>query len=102
MNNAIEKIAIIGAGALGATYGSLLYEMDPESVCFIASGARYERLHRDGVVVNGKHYAPAVVTSGRGDPCRPGDRRRQTLSSRSGHQRNEGMLSAPRRSFSPS
>jgi 2-dehydropantoate 2-reductase len=26
MNNAIEKIAIIGAGALGATYGSLLYE----------------------------------------------------------------------------
>lgn len=57
----MEKIAIIGAGALGATYGSLLYEMDPESVCFIASGDRYERLHRDGVIVNGRHYAPTVV-----------------------------------------
>ena len=61
MNQAIEKIAIIGAGALGATYGSLLYEMDPESGCFIASGARYERLRRDGVIVNGKRYVPTVV-----------------------------------------
>ena len=69
MNNAIEKIAIIGAGALGATYGSLIYEMDPESVCFIASGARYERLHRDGLVVNGRHYAPAVVTPAEATPA---------------------------------
>jgi 2-dehydropantoate 2-reductase len=61
MNQAIEKIAIIGAGALGATYGRLLYEMDPESICFIVSGARYERLRQDGVIVNGKRYVPAVV-----------------------------------------
>jgi 2-dehydropantoate 2-reductase len=62
MNQAIEKITVIGAGALGATYGSLLYGMEPEAVCFIASGDRYERLHRDGVIVNGRHYALAVVT----------------------------------------
>ncbi len=49
----ITRIAIIGAGALGATYGSLLYHMDPESVSFIAASGRYERLHRDGVTVNG-------------------------------------------------
>jgi 2-dehydropantoate 2-reductase len=61
MNQVIQKIAIIGAGALGATYGSMFYDMDPESVCFIASGARYERLHRDGVIVNGRRYLPAVV-----------------------------------------
>jgi 2-dehydropantoate 2-reductase len=61
LKKAIEKIAIIGAGALGATYGSLLYEQDPESVCIIASGNRYRRLNRDGVTVNGRHYALTVV-----------------------------------------
>jgi len=61
MNPSIEKIAIIGAGALGAAYGSILYEMDPRCVCFIASGSRYEKLKRDGVVVNGKRYAIAVA-----------------------------------------
>ena len=61
MKPSIEKIAIIGAGALGAAYGGLLYEMDPKSVCFIASGSRYEKLKRDGVVVNGKRYPIAVV-----------------------------------------
>ena len=48
------QIAIISAGALGAIYGSILYERDPDSVCFVASGERYGRLKRDGIVVNGK------------------------------------------------
>lgn len=61
MNKTIETIAIIGAGALGATYGSLLYKMNPDSVCFIASGDRRDELQRNGVVVNGKHYDLAVV-----------------------------------------
>lgn len=61
MIQTIDKIAIIGAGALGATYGNLLYDMEPESVCFIASGDRYERLQRDGVIVNGRHYSLTVV-----------------------------------------
>lgn len=61
MNKSIEKVAIIGAGALGATYGSLFYELDPESVCFVASGDRYERLRRECVIVNGRHYIIAVV-----------------------------------------
>jgi len=61
MKPSIEKVAIIGAGALGAAYGSLLYEMDPTCVCFIASTTRCEKLRRDGVVVNGKRYPIAVV-----------------------------------------
>lgn len=52
----IETVSIIGAGALGAVYGSLLYAMDPGCVSFVAGGERAERLHRDGVVVNGKSY----------------------------------------------
>jgi 2-dehydropantoate 2-reductase len=61
MKRSIEKITIIGAGALGAAYGSILYDTAPDSVCFIARGARYDRLKSDGVVVNNKHYNIAVV-----------------------------------------
>ena len=57
----IQKVSIIGAGALGAVYASLLYQMDRECVSFIASGDRYERLKKSGVVVNDRHYPiPAV------------------------------------------
>jgi 2-dehydropantoate 2-reductase len=69
MKPSIEKIAIIGAGALGAAYGSLLYEMDPKCICFIASGARFERLRRDGVVVNGTRYPIAVVSPDEAEPA---------------------------------
>jgi len=61
MDRPLTKIAIIGAGALGAAYGSLLYEMDPHCVFFIASGGRHDRLKREGVVVNGKPYRITVV-----------------------------------------
>jgi 2-dehydropantoate 2-reductase len=60
MKPSIEKVAIIGAGALGAAYGSILYEMDPRCVSFIAAGPRYENLKRDGVIVNGKRYGITV------------------------------------------
>ena len=63
MYNSIEKIAIIGAGALGGVYGSILHEMDPNCVSFIAEGRRYDRLKSDGIVVNGNHYNIAVVRS---------------------------------------
>ncbi|SJZ49880.1 ketopantoate reductase [Trichlorobacter thiogenes] len=53
MSRLVNQTAIIGAGALGATYGSLLYAMDPASVCLIASDERYNRLQQDGVTVNG-------------------------------------------------
>ena len=63
MEPIIEKIAIIGAGALGAVYGSIFYEMDPNSVFFIANGERYDALKQNGVVVNGKRFAIPVVKS---------------------------------------
>ena len=69
MKLSIEKVAIIGAGALGAAYGSILYEMDPRCVCFIASGARYEKLKREGVVVNGNPYTIAVVSPEEASPA---------------------------------
>jgi 2-dehydropantoate 2-reductase len=68
MKPSIEKIAIIGAGALGAAYGSILYEMDPNCVCFIASDGRYDKLKGDGVIVNGKRFAITVVSPEEASP----------------------------------
>jgi len=52
----IKSVCIIGAGAVGAAYAGLLFEMDKNSVAFIAAGERGERLRNQGVIVNGRHY----------------------------------------------
>jgi len=64
----IKTIAIIGAGALGATYAGIFHEMDPGSVCFIASGGRNNSLKRNGVVVNGTCYPIRVVSPDEATP----------------------------------
>lgn len=52
MARAIDHVSIIGAGAMGAIYGSILYAMDERCVSFIASKERYERLRTEGLIVN--------------------------------------------------
>jgi len=59
----IERVHIIGAGAVGAAYASIFYDMDPGCVSFIASGDRFERLRREGVIVNGRNYPITVLNS---------------------------------------
>ncbi|MBA4396460.1 MAG: 2-dehydropantoate 2-reductase [Syntrophus sp. (in: bacteria)] len=61
MRRSIETVSIIGAGALGAVYAALLYDMDPGCVTFLAGGERAERLAREGVIVNGKTRHISVV-----------------------------------------
>ncbi len=58
----IKRIAILGAGGLGATYASQFYSADPHSVFLIASGERYHRLKQDGVYINGRHFQMPVTT----------------------------------------
>ena len=69
--NPIKAVSILGAGAMGASYASILYNMDPESVHFVAGGNRYEQLRRKGIIVNGVHYKIPVVTPD--DQNSPGD-----------------------------
>jgi len=57
----IAKIAIIGAGAMGAFYAGRLCDMDPRSVCLVAGGERARRLGDEGLLVNGHRYMPPVV-----------------------------------------
>ena len=61
MKPLIETISIIGAGALGGAYASFFHDMDNHCVSFVASGDRFERLHREGLIVNGKLYNIPVI-----------------------------------------
>jgi 2-dehydropantoate 2-reductase len=54
MESPIDTVAIVGAGAMGATYADLFHALNPHGVAFIAGGERADRLRRDGVVVNGR------------------------------------------------
>lgn len=71
MNSVIENVAIVGAGALGAAYGSILFDMDKRSVAFVAAGERLERLRQEGLIVNGRHYDIPVLHPD--DPSPPAD-----------------------------
>jgi 2-dehydropantoate 2-reductase len=57
----IRTVSILGAGAIGATYAALLYDADPTCVTLVAGGERYDRLTRQGLVVNGVLYHIPVL-----------------------------------------
>ncbi len=61
MTPSIHTIAVIGSGAMGAAYASIFYNMDSKCISFIAGGERFERLCREGLIVNGEHYAIPVL-----------------------------------------
>lgn len=53
------RVIIIGAGAIGAPIAVRMHEQSPGSVAVAASGARRDRLIREGLVVNGiRHTIP--------------------------------------------
>ena len=57
----IKKVAILGAGAMGAYFASTFFDTAGFSTVLIAKGARLDRLKTKGLVVNGKSYAIPVV-----------------------------------------
>jgi len=67
----IETIAIIGAGAVGGAYAAILYDWNPRSVSLIAGGGRFDRLSREGLIVNGRAYRIPVLRPE--DPSPPSD-----------------------------
>ena len=52
----IERIAVIGAGALGSVYAAKFFEMDKDCIALVAKGERYARLQAQGLYVNDRHY----------------------------------------------
>ncbi|NDY71069.1 2-dehydropantoate 2-reductase [Desulfobacter hydrogenophilus] len=58
---AIERIAIFGAGAMGAAYARLFTDNSDLHVCFAARGDRFARLDGATINVNGRDYTIPVV-----------------------------------------
>jgi 2-dehydropantoate 2-reductase len=58
----IKAVSIIGAGAMGAAYASILYDFDRQGVHFIAGRSRRDQLENEGLIVNGTYYSIPVVT----------------------------------------
>lgn len=56
----VERVAIVGAGAMGAAYASMFAVAEGFAPFFLASGERYQRLSEEQLVVNGKSYAVPV------------------------------------------
>jgi len=52
----IEKVALLGAGAVGAYFIWGLSGKLGDNFCVIANGERKERLEREGLIINGKPY----------------------------------------------
>jgi len=67
----VKTISIIGAGAMGASYMSLFYEMDKDCVSVVAKGERYKRLKKQGLIINEKQYFPKLIRPD--DKTRPSD-----------------------------
>jgi 2-dehydropantoate 2-reductase len=57
----IEKVAILGAGAMGAYFASTFHDSAGFSTTLVARGQRSDRLKSDGLVVNGKRYLISVT-----------------------------------------
>lgn len=57
----IDRIAIFGAGAMGAAYAGLFTDNSDIRVCFAARGDRFARLDGAAINVNGRDYTIPVV-----------------------------------------
>jgi 2-dehydropantoate 2-reductase len=61
MGGSSDRISIIGAGAMGAAYASMFYDMNPACVFLHAGGQRFRRLREQGLIVNGRPYHIPVI-----------------------------------------
>ncbi|MBS6765008.1 MAG: ketopantoate reductase family protein [Clostridium sp.] len=59
----IKRIGIVGAGAVGSSLGSALYLKYGNDFCFVARGARAERLRNTGITVNGEKLRPDIYSA---------------------------------------
>jgi 2-dehydropantoate 2-reductase len=58
----VNRVAILGAGAVGAFFAASFHEAERIETRLLASEPRFGRLQKDGLVVNGKRYNVPVVS----------------------------------------
>jgi len=54
--NPINKVLIVGAGAVGAAVASKIYDTFPSDVSVLAAGERFSRYKKNGFILNGKRF----------------------------------------------
>lgn len=52
----IHNVAILGAGAMGGYFAAQFFDAPDFNTILVADSAHCEKLNRDGLIVNGKHY----------------------------------------------
>lgn len=57
----IKRVAIVGAGAMGAYFSSCFLKTEGIEVCLVARGKRLKRLAEKGLIVNGAPYNIPVI-----------------------------------------
>ncbi len=63
----IQKVYIIGLGAIGGVYGSRIMENCPDTLKVIAGGSRFENYSKNGISVNGSKIPFTYVRPGEAD-----------------------------------
>ena len=64
----INKVLVVGAGAVGAAVASIIHRSKPGFVHVLAEGERLERYRAEGFIVNGiRHDFPLISPSEKGD-----------------------------------
>lgn len=62
MRREIQHVYVLGLGAIGAKYASMIYDVDPACIHIIVDEERKERYQREGIFVNDHPYAFDYVT----------------------------------------
>ncbi len=57
----IERVLIVGAGAVGTAIASMIHHRSPGTVSVLADGERFDRYSRHGFIVNGETFRFPVV-----------------------------------------
>lgn len=66
--SSIERISMIGAGAVGALYAGKFFDMDKDCISLVAKGERYDQLKEGGLIINNRHYKMSVVRAEESTP----------------------------------
>lgn len=62
MRREFQHVYVLGLGAIGAKYASMIYDVDPACIHIIVDEERKERYQREGIFVNDRPYAFDYVT----------------------------------------
>jgi 2-dehydropantoate 2-reductase len=71
----INSVLLAGAGAVGLTVASTIYNYNPECIEILADGERLERYRRDGLFINGErvNFKFVEIPVGKNHPVVPVD-----------------------------